>query len=129
MSSSEITPVRLSDGDGNAGDGKLYTTVYGSGERMQRALLRLAVFWGLAGVTVFIPLAHFVLVPGFAIAGPVVAVMTYRMEQARDRAEGRCPACGEEISIKLEAKDEIPKWTYCPACNVALQISDAGKGD
>lgn len=83
------------------------------------------MFWAMAGVTLFIPLAHFVLVPGFLIAGPVVAVMVYRSEQARDHAEGRCPLCGEEITIKLEAKDEIPKWTYCPACNAALQITES----
>jgi len=127
MSSSEITDIRLSHGDGKATDGRLYTTVYTSGERMQRALLRLVLLWGLAGVTVFIPLAHFVLVPGFLIAGPVVAVLVYRTEQARDRAEGQCPACGEAVTIKLEAKDEIPKWTYCPACNAALQITGAAE--
>jgi len=124
MSGSEITPARLRDNNGKAADGRLYTTVYSAGERTQRALLRLAVLWLLAGVSLFIPLAHFVLVPGFLIAGPVLAVMVYRSAQARDRVEGRCPACGAEITIKLEASDEIPKWTYCPACNAALEITE-----
>ena len=52
MPGSEITPIRLSDGDGNTTDGRLYTTVYSSGERAQRALLRLALLWGLGGVSV-----------------------------------------------------------------------------
>ncbi len=125
MPSSEITPVQFRDNNGKAADGKLYTTVYASGDRMRRALLRLFLSWGLAGVSLFIPLAHFVLVPGFLIAGPVLAVMVYRGTQARDRAEGECPVCGERISIKLEAGDEIPKWTYCPACNAALQITES----
>ncbi len=125
MSSDEITPVRLVDGQGRAGEGRLHTTVYDSGERMRRALLRLIALWLLAGVSVFIPLAHFVLVPGLTLAGLVVAVMTFRLERAADHAEGRCPACGEQVRLGLEARDTIPKWTYCPACNEALQITVA----
>lgn len=128
MPSSEITPVRFSDADGKVTDGRLHTTVYTPGERMRRALLRLGLSWGLAGVTVLIPVAHFVLVPGFLIGGVVVAAMVYRLEQARDRAEGSCPACGEEVAIRLEARDEFPRWSYCPACNAALQITHAGEG-
>ncbi len=124
MPGSEITPVRFRNSDGETADGSLFTTVHSAGERIQRALLWLALLWVLAGVSLFIPLAHFVLVPGFLIAGPVVAVMVYRSEWARERAEGKCPVCGEEATIKLEARDEIPKWTYCPACNAALQITE-----
>ena len=124
MSSTEITPIQFKDNDGKTADGRLNTIRYDSAERVRRALLRLALLWVLAGVSLFIPLAHFVLVPGFLIAGPVVAVMVYRSEWARESAEGKCPVCGEEITIKLEARDEIPKWTYCPACNAALQITE-----
>ncbi len=124
MSSTEITRILLRDNVGKTADGELYSTRYDPGDRIQRALLRLALLWVLAGVSLFIPLVHFVLVPGFLIAGPVVAVLAYRSSQARDRAEGKCPVCGKEVSIKLEAKDEIPKWTYCPACNAALKITE-----
>ena len=125
MPSSEVSEVQFVDGDGKTADARLHTTVYDSGDRIRRALGRLTLLWAIAGVSLFIPLAHFVLVPGFLIAGPVVAMMVYRSEQARERTDGRCPVCEEEISIKMEARDEIPKWTYCPACNVALQITDS----
>lgn len=124
MPSIETTPVQLGDNDGKTAAGELYTSHYGPGERSRRALLRLALLWVLAGVSLFIPLAHFVLVPGFLIAGPVLAVMVYRSERARERVEGRCPACGEEITIKLEARDTLPKWVYCPDCTAALQITE-----
>jgi len=124
MASTEITRIQLRDNDGKTADGKLYGIRYDPGDRIQRALLRLVLLWALAGVSLFIPLAHFVLVPGFLVAGPVVAILAYRSSQARDRAEGKCPVCGEEITIKLEARDEIPKWIYCPACNTALQITE-----
>lgn len=125
MSSNEISDVQLVDGSGKTAAARLHTTLYDSSDRIRRALGRLALLWAIAGVSVFIPLAHFVLVPGFLIAGPVVAMMVYRTEQARERTDGRCPVCEEEISIKMEASDEIPKWTYCPACNAALQITDS----
>jgi len=124
MPSTGITQIQFRNNDDKTTDGKLYTTLYDSGDRILRALLWLVLLWALAGVTLFIPLAHVVLLPGFLIAGPVAAVMIYRSTQARDRAEGRCPVCGEEIIIKLEARDEIPKWTYCPACNAALKITE-----
>ena len=124
MPQSDVKEVQFVDGDGKAADARLHTTLYDSGDRLKRALGRLALLWAIAGVSLFIPLAHFVLVPGFLIAGPVVAMMVYRSEQARERSDGHCPVCEKEISIKLDAKDETPKWTYCPACNAALQITE-----
>jgi hypothetical protein len=41
-------------------------------ERLKRALKTLGISWGLAIVSVLIPLAHFILVPGFLLAGPFV---------------------------------------------------------
>ncbi len=123
MPSTETTPLRLEDNDGHATVGMLVTRVYDPAERARRAGLRLAGFWGAAVVSVFIPLAHFVLVPGFAIAGVVVAWMVWRQERAVDHAKGRCPACGEEVIIPLEANDTLPKWTYCPACKASVKLS------
>lgn len=120
----ENTAVQLKDNDGNTAAGTLQTTHYDGGDRMKRALLRLAACWAAAGVTLFIPLAHFVLVPGFLIAGPVIALGAYRMEWARNHASGRCPVCQADITLAMEAKDALPKWTYCPACNAPLQLTE-----
>ena len=125
MASIEKTNIQLKDNDGKTAAGLLFTTCYAAGDRLKRALLRLLGFWLAAGLAVFIPIAHFVLVPGFLIAGPVLAYLTYQQKQARDHAEGQCPVCQAEVNIKLEAKDEIPKWSYCPACNASLEITDA----
>jgi len=118
----ENTPVSITDNDGKIAPGQMQTTYFDQGDRLKRALQRLGFFWLLAGITAFIPIAHFVLVPGFLIAGPVVAYMTFQMGWMRNHVSGECPGCQKEITIKLEAKDELPKWTYCPACNVPLQI-------
>lgn len=122
MSSRETTDIQFKDKDEQLADGVMHTTVYGAGDRGKRALGRLLACWAAAGVTLFIPLAHFVLVPAFLLAGPALAVVAYRQEFSREKVEGQCPACKAQVEIKLEPKDALPKWGYCPACNASLQM-------
>ncbi|WP_455209430.1 hypothetical protein [Kaarinaea lacus] len=103
-------------------DAELAITLYDDKDRMQRALKRLGLFWLLSIGSIPIIFAHWILVPGFFIAGPIAAMMVYRMGQAFDHASGQCPSCNEHITVKLEAKDTLPKWTYCPSCNNSIQI-------
>ncbi len=102
--------------------GQLHSKVYGPGERASRALVALGGCWALAGVTLFIPIAHFFLVPLFAIAGPVVAFNRYRAEVAAERVTGTCPECGQSITIELEPSDKLPKWSHCPECGKSVQL-------
>ncbi len=102
--------------------GELSIRIYSSGERAKRAVGGLAACWALAGVTLFIPIAHFVLVPGFAIAGPIVALRLYTQDQAMLDVKGPCPACNESVTIELDAKDKLPLWTYCPQCRASVHI-------
>lgn len=122
MSRTQSTEILIKDNEDNTSPGTLVSTLYEPGERLSRAGIRLAAFWAAALVAVFIPLAHFVLVPAFLIAGIVMAISAYRMDQAPNEVTGTCPACHEEMSIPLEANDKLPKWTYCPLCNASLQI-------
>ena len=103
-------------------DAELQITFYDDKDRLKRSLMRLGLFWLLAVGSIPIIFAHWVLVPGFFIAGPIAAMMVYRVDQAFDNASGLCPNCNEQITIKLEAKDTLPKWTYCPSCNNSIQI-------
>lgn len=113
-----------SNGEKNSTPASLQTTEYNDKDRLKRALMRLGLFWLLAIASLPIIFAHWVLVPGFIIAGPVIAVMVYRTKETKDHATGLCPTCNESISIKLEAKDVIPKWTYCPKCNNPLHLDN-----
>src|SRR5215510_8761872 len=47
-------------------------------QRAMRVLMGDASFWGLALCGLFIPVAHFMLVPSFVVAGIVVAVRRAR---------------------------------------------------
>src|SRR5258707_9076430 len=48
------------------------------GQRFARTLTGLGMFWGLGLASVFIPVAHFILVPTFVVAGLVMAVQRAR---------------------------------------------------
>lgn len=124
MPSIDNTDIHFRDNDGHTTPGSMQTTLFDASDRLKRAAIRLGCCWLGAGVTLFIPLAHFVLVPAFLIAGPIMAVSAYRTEQERNHVRGTCPVCQETIEIKLEAKDELPKWSYCPECTAPLQIGE-----
>ena len=62
--------------------------------RTQRALKALAICWGLALATILIPIAHFVLVPGFFIAGIVLGLRKLNEPATVTEVGGVCPRCG-----------------------------------
>lgn len=124
MASIENTTICFKGNDAKATVAELQTTLYDARDRLRRALLKLGLFWFLSIASLPIIFAHWVLVPGFFLAGPWMAWRTYHMTQARNHATGRCPGCDTEVKIKLEPNDELPKWTYCPACNEPLQIAE-----
>jgi hypothetical protein len=103
-------------------DAQLHTLVFDSKDSAIRALKRLGLFWLLALLSLPIIGAHWVLVPGFFIAGPIAAIMAYNVKEMVDKASGVCPECRETIEIKMEPKELLPKWTYCPRCNNSLHI-------
>jgi len=98
------------------------------GRRLARALGGLAACWGAAAVAVFIPVAHFLLVPALTIAGLVWAVLRYRERQRLVRVHGVCPRCGR-------AQDFIPGGTMaqqpavdCPGCFNRLLVTTGDTG-
>jgi len=100
----------------------LHSIIYDSSERMTRALKMGGFFLLLAIVSVFIPLAHFVLVPSFVITAIVLPFMVHKLIEASEKAEGVCPSCHEQVTIKLDPKDKLPLWRYCPNCDKSLQL-------
>jgi len=105
-------------------EGVFHFTRFSSADRTGRALKVLGVCWLIAGVTVLIPLAHFVLVPGFFIAGPVMALMRYKVDKAAEKVAVKCPECEKNVEIQMEASDWPPMYTYCPKCNTGVELSE-----
>src|SRR5712671_1412539 len=69
-------------------------------ERVRRAIKGLATFSAPLG-SVFIPVAHFLLVPSFALYGAYTFFERLGARQVVTAAEGTCPDCGKPQ--KLEA--------------------------
>lgn len=122
MASKQELNIDIQDDNNNSADGTLYFTAYNPADRTTRAITALIVCWVIAGVTVFIPIAHFFLVPAFLIAGPIVGFSRYKQQDSKDRVEGTCPRHNGQITVKLENTDKLPKWTYCPECDGGIQF-------
>jgi len=122
MSESLVEPITIKGNESAASVGELFTRSFNARERMARAGKVLGISWALAVVTLFIPIAHFVLVPLFGLGGPIMAVMKYRVDNVAEKAHGVCPECQQTVDIELDPADKLPKWTYCPSCNKPLQL-------
>ena len=93
-----------------------------AGERAGRALVALGIAWGLALFSVLIPVAHFVLVPGFALGGVVVAVIRYLEVRTVVRVAGTCPKCEQGQDIATSQKWKSSLTIECPSCRSDLQL-------
>lgn len=107
---------------GKAGNGVAYIHEWKSGERKWRALKTLVIVWGLAILAIFIPIAHFFLVPLLLILGPILAASAYGQRSVILGGEGTCPQCGKPVEI-VRAKDAWPLQDICSDCgqNVIIQ--------
>ncbi|MCC6302108.1 MAG: hypothetical protein IT489_04830 [Gammaproteobacteria bacterium] len=121
----EERPILIENDAGAARPGILRVCLYSRKERWARALKMLGLMWLLAVVTVFIPIAHFVLVPGFLIAGPVTAVMRFQVSESVESASGECPTCGEAMTVALDPAARLPLWTYCTPANDPIRLRNS----
>ena len=79
---------------------------------MRRAVKGLAGFWGAMVVSVFIPVAHFVLVPSFFLVGIWQGVRRLKTAELVRGAHGRCPDCGAEQDFELGSA-RVPQSVSC----------------
>lgn len=86
-------------------------------KRVARALKALGTCWGLAIVSVFLPVLHFLLVPGFLIAGPYLALQRLAEKATLFGASGTCPACGHELGFKVREPLRDRTSLRCTACS------------
>jgi hypothetical protein len=93
-----------------------------AGQRFLRALAGLGLFWGLALGGLFIPVAHFVLVPTFITAGVIVAVKRAREECRLLLVRGTCPRCGVEQEFKPGGSFVSGRSIDCSRCHGNLTL-------
>ena len=91
-------------------------------ERVRRALAGLGKWWGVAIVSVFIPVAHFVLVPSFLAYGGWQFFQRLGTVELATDAHGTCPDCGTEQALDLAARWRAPQPVTCRQCHRGLQL-------
>jgi hypothetical protein len=95
------------------------------GQRFARTLAGLGMFWGLALASVFIPVAHFVLVPTFVVAGIVLAVKRAREDRRLLLVRGACPRCGAVQELRPGGRFVDGRSFDCPKCHGNLTLATA----
>jgi hypothetical protein len=95
-------------------------------ERVVRVFAGLGMFWGLALLGLFIPLAHFILVPAFLTAGLVMAVKRSREERRLLEVRGACPRCGAQQTFKAGGRFVTGRSLDCPACHGTFTVVEPG---
>ena len=93
------------------------------GARGRRAALALTACWALAAVTILVPIAHFVLVPGFFGAGIVLFVRRLREGATIVGVQGVCPYCKEERSFVAGGLMKSHLTVNCPVCHNQIDAS------
>jgi hypothetical protein len=92
-------------------------------DRMRRVLTALGIFWGLAIPAVFMPVAHFILVPSLLMIGIVVAALRSREDVRLLGAHGRCPRCGVEQDFPGAGRFHGAQGLDCPRCHNRLTLT------
>jgi hypothetical protein len=95
--------------------------------RARRALRALATFWAIAVLTILIPIAHLVLVPGFFVTGIVMALVKLNEPASVTGVSGICPRCGQERQFEAGGRLKASSQVTCPVCHnqPALTIDPA----
>ncbi len=120
----EPQPVRLIARNGSEVKLVVYRCSLRNGERAVRAFTALGICWALAAVTILIPVAHFVLVPGFLLAGPIAAWVRYRPRSLVLGGVGACPGCEAEVVVPSQA-EHWPLSATCDGCMESLELREA----
>ena len=91
--------------------------------RRQRAWLALVTWWAVAASAIFIPLAHFVLVPGFAVYGVHSFFRRLQIEVEPVSADGTCPDCAEAQTFALPGRWADSMDVTCKKCRRTLRLT------
>lgn len=110
--------------DERRSEGFVYIHHFSPPERMTQALKKLGLFWGIALVSVLIPVFHFVLVPLFLILGIFFAHRSYKSEGRILSGETRCPHCQTEVQVK-PAELQWPISEICQNCARVVRMERA----
>lgn len=109
-------------GDDRITEGFILVHLFTQRERMQQALKKLALFWGISLLSILIPVFHFVTVPLFFFLGIFFAFRSSKSEGQVTGGLNTCPHCQAKVEIK-KAELQWPLSEICQSCTRVLRIS------
>ncbi len=92
-------------------------------QRFGRVASGLGMFWALALGGLFIPVAHFVLVPTFLVAGIFAAIVRAREDRRLILLRGSCPRCGASQEFKPGGRFADGRSLNCPKCHGSVTLA------
>lgn len=100
-------------------------TLESSATEAQKKAVRFFVMGCFAAlVSLFIPIAHFFLVPGFLIAA-IVAYQYFKKSRVElTSCSIECPACQKQIQLNRQPL-ELPLKVVCDSCRALVEIQAA----
>jgi len=94
---------------------------FNSKDVLLKSLQNLFMFWGLALLSVFLPVVHFILVPLFLILGVFLSVRARKVRGEFISGQVACPRCGTVLTIKHAVFiDRIKE--ICQNCAVVINV-------
>jgi hypothetical protein len=91
--------------------------------RAGRAGVALGIAWLLAFPAIFLPVAHFVLVPGLIVGGVVLAAMRLAETRTLARVRGVCPRCKATLDLSPGGRYRLPRAVQCVRCRNELTLA------
>jgi hypothetical protein len=117
---------RLAGYSDRTGEATIRIRSFDRAGRVRRAVTGWLTWWGVAVVCVFIPVAHFFLVPGFLVVGLVTLVRRLRTSDVVVAAHGSCPDCGAEQDLDILGPWDPSRDVICRECHRPLRLSASG---
>lgn len=116
MSTEETIQVVLRAPDREPARGAAQIRHFSSAERLRRATVRALAALVVTGVTVAIPLVHFISVPIGLIVTVIITAKAFGQESVIEGGEARCPYCGAAISL-VRRPERYPFLERCGECS------------
>ena len=118
-----VQPIALNGYHGSPTSGSVTIHTFDREQRLRRAVAGLGKWWGVAVLCVFIPVAHFILVPSFLAYGAWQFFQRAGTVELATDARGTCPDCGAEQALELAPRWRVPQPVTCRHCHRGLRLS------
>jgi hypothetical protein len=122
VEANEEKDVILSGTDSHKAPGKAFFHTWTAQEAQQRGVKAWVACWLAAIPSLFLPIAHFFLVPGFLILGPIMFIYFKKMTTKILEIRGPCPYCQQIFTTKNQP-NQWPMDACCDACRRTFSIT------